>query len=390
VTHSPEYAGHEHGEPLHLDRRGWRRNLGELWSALALEGSPADAHELQRWGSQTVRRCEQTLTTVLRAGPEARGTDRDACLWCAAAVLEVGARTTTAVSGGGRERSVLLRLLEEALASNEREVASGERGYELPVAEVGARAREAGLALEGIGAAVGRRGTDDLGRAVAALAAVAIRAAQNLDACGTASGAPANGPEEAEIAASVLEVLELAHRLRLARAHLGGPAHSGAWLSEALLARPRASTLRCLDAAPGGSEHRVNALGELRESWRQLAARLVLVLRELDEQGPRAARCPRRRLAAEVIGGAAERARRGRIGDPRRRLDQSAAWETQLDALCGLVEAHAAALSGDPRSARSARERVRGRLERACAALWATDVELAALGRATPSEERQR
>jgi hypothetical protein len=387
MTHSPEYAGHEHGERLHLDRRGWRPILGELWSALALEGSPADARELQRWGTRTVRRCDETLTTVLRAGPQARGTDRDACLWCAAAVLEVGARAAAARGGGGRERSVLLRLLEEALASNEREVASGERGYELPVAEVAARARDAGLALEGIGAAVGRRGTDALGRAAAALAAVAVRAAQNLDACGTASGAPANGPEEAEIAASVLEVLELAHRLRLARAHLGGPAHSGAWLSEALLARPRASTLRCLEAAPGGSEHRVNALGELRESWRQLAARLVLVLRELDRQGPRAARCPRRRLAAEVIGGAAERVRRGRLGDPRRRFDQSAAWETQLDALCGLVEEHAGALRGDPRSAR---ERVRGRLERACAALWATDVELAALGRTTPSEERRR
>ena len=93
MTHSSESAGHEHGEPLHLDRRGWRPILGELWSALALEGSPADPRELQRWGTQTVRRCDQTLTTVLRAGPHARGMDRDACLWCAAA--ELGRTTPT-------------------------------------------------------------------------------------------------------------------------------------------------------------------------------------------------------------------------------------------------------------------------------------------------------
>ena len=209
----------------------------------------------------------------------------------------------------------LVRGLEQHLAEHERTVRAAEAGYRVDRQAVSPPGRAARAAIDGL-----RDGSQDtagallaLERSALALAAVAIRAIENIDAAGRASGRrvwSAPPPIEAlllrfaELHAHAQRLLDCRHRDDLGR-----------WLTESLVIAVRSSATGTAGHSPGElNPGRTPPAPGRRRSWVRLGAREMLIARELTgpaQGGPdpgRIASSAATILADTGLGGATGRA----------------------------------------------------------------------------------
>ena len=286
----------------------------------------------------------------------------------AALALEACATTWEAFgAAGGARRLHLVRGLEQDLAQQERILRAAEAGYRVDRQAVAACARAARAAVERL-----REGGQDpagalfaLEHNVLALATVAIRAIENIDASERASGPPRGSapltpdaliPRFAELHAHARRLLDGHHCDDLAR-----------WLSECLVIAVRASAHGSAEETAGDPRSGPTLRrAEPRRAWVRLGARELLIAREL--AAPGGGPDPGRTAvsAARILAGTGLAARPDAL-EPR------LAAERHLLALSPLVPICARAARKAPAAARHGQLILADRLAHVLAVLWLID-----------------
>lgn len=345
--------------------------LADCWTATAARrcelppGENLDA--TARWARRTLTAADVTVRQRIDSCENAA---RWELVAAAADALEACAATWHAFGPvAGPRRLQLVRRLERELAEHKRLVLAAEAEHRLDRQAVAAPASAARLAIERLddGSLERASGLAALEENVLALAAIAIRAVENIDATGCANGragrAPAPPPAElhlrfSEIGAHAQALLEPRYLSDLPT-----------WLSECLIIATPSKSARVQGRTPAAGAAQADTARELRRRWRRLGARELLVAHQLprspsDQPGPD---------PSEIVGGA------GRIladtGLPAHAdaFDPGLAWARQATTLSGLIPLCARALKGDIDAGQHARRIVIDRLARVVLVLWLLD-----------------
>ncbi len=320
------------------------------------------------WARRTLARA---AVTVRQRVDSRRETAREDLVAAAADALEACAATWQALGPvAGPRRLHLVRRLESQLAEHERLVLAAEVDYRLDRRAVEPPASAARLAIERLrdGSADPAAALVALEENVLALATIAIRAVENIDATGCANGRAgrALAPAPAGLHARFSELDAHAHALLEP-----GYGHDLATsLSECLIIASRSS-------ARGGGVHalaqaptdRSEPDPRRRRGWLRLGARELLVTRELAP--PSADQADPHR--GEVVSAAGRILANTGLATRANALDSKLAWANQASALSGLIPVCARAVQGDVGAGQRARRILIDRLARVVLVLWLLD-----------------
>jgi hypothetical protein len=349
----------------------WRAMLADCWDAAATRRSqmlPATEPEpTARWARWTLAHADVAVRQRIDAGQRAA---RWELISSAADALEACAASWEAFGPvAGPRRLELVRALERRLAEHERLVFAAEADHRLVRAAVAAPARSARLAIERLHDTASNRGDAlvSFEEHVVAFAAMAIRAARNIDATGRASGPPSRAASEA--------VADLRNTFEEVSRHartLLDPRHPGdlaAWLSESLIVAGHASATGAQAASTGAGAARTGACDRERRRWLRLGARELLIGQELSQRKARAAGV----APSEIVPVAARVLADTGLAVQPDAFDPDLAWARQADALNALIPLCGRAIKGDLDARERARRILAGRLARVLLALWLLD-----------------
>jgi hypothetical protein len=342
---------------------GWRAILADCWdqeAAARLERlNRGDRDATARWARATIARAELTVRQRLDARG---GSARRELAQAAARALEACAATWEAFGPvAGARQLHLVRRLEQQLAEHERIVRAAEAGYRVDRHAVSARARAARSAIDRLcdGGQDAARVLLALEHNALALAALAIRAIENIDAAGRSA--------PAAVDALLLRFAELhSHSQRLLDCHHRDDL--GRWLTESLVIAARLSAPGASGQTPGEPNlGRTAAEPQARRRWVRLGARELLIARELTGSAPPGP--DPGRIAASAASILADTGLAARPAA----LDPQLAAQRHVRALSTLVPICARAVREDAPAAQAAQLILTGRLARVLAVLWLID-----------------
>ncbi len=207
------------------------------------------------------------------------------------------------------------------------------------------------------------------------LAAVAVRAALNLELYGASRPAGREQPLQRALELQRIAGEISASARRLSRSF--GPGDAGLWLGRCLSRTPPLKQIQRAEEADSDRSLRVDALLGVRASWIHLGALELLLITELAELQD----VPQHAHPAELRGGGARRAEKvlGRCYLDNRpdAFAHDLAWQHQTLVLADVVASLCLALDkGYHRHLESARARVLTRLSRVVLAVWTIDARL--------------
>ncbi len=354
--------------------------LREVWELVADAPRPstgaAHTHAPLEHVEDTIDVCARGLAELLVAPSQDRERCRSGCLECAASVLRAFARAALLTEDSQPSAARLLRTVDDRLASHENSVLSGEQTYALDLdalrqipATVGASPPEPASDGNSEPAAA----WEALEQTAVAVLVSAARAVANIDTVGVGAAPPASAPT---VVLGQLRVI-VARVERGARDLPEEPQREsdrvGRLLSEVLRIGLPKQALEDLTRADASTQALSEALGEVRSTWLDLAARELEIVRLLDDEMSSPSYAQSGSLRQTVTAGAANVLAGGRLLDRPGEFHLLDALIHQHDGLAHAVELYTAALRGHTDARTQTQLVVLTRLLRAVAALWVID-----------------